>query len=121
MGKYTVDDILKEADIAVSDPTWTVATSSMPVIFKPGFIMTAAIISPSTGLALWVGKKLFEKKEKKEEHKQKEILYKKAIAKQNAIIRALRDESKKDKERIESLTQMNKLLQTVIDQLRKDI
>ena len=37
------------------------------------------------------------------------------------VIRALRDESKKDKERIESLTQMNKLLQTVIDQLRKDI
>lgn len=51
----------------------------------------------------------------------KELLYKNAIAKQNAIIRALKEESNADKERIDYLTGLNVLLQAAIRDLKHDL
>lgn len=51
----------------------------------------------------------------------KEIAYTQAIAKQTAIIKALREESTADKKRIEYLTGLNILLQEIINDLKHDL
>lgn len=51
----------------------------------------------------------------------KELIYKNAIAKQTAIVRALKKETDADKERIEYLTGLNILLQSAIKDLRYDL
>ena len=51
----------------------------------------------------------------------KELIYKNAIQKQTAIIRALKEESNADKERIDYLNGLNTLLQAAIKDLRHDL
>lgn len=51
----------------------------------------------------------------------KELVYKNAIAKQTAIIRALKEESNADKQRIDYLNGLNILLQAAISDLRHDL
>lgn len=51
----------------------------------------------------------------------KELCYKEAVRKQNAIIKALKDESNADKERIEYLNSLNTLLQSAIKDLKYDL
>lgn len=54
-------------------------------------------------------------------HESKELLYKNALAKQTAILKALQEESEADKERIEYLTGLNILLQAAIKDLQHDL
>lgn len=51
----------------------------------------------------------------------KELVYKNAIAKQNAILKALKEESDADKERIDYLNGLNVLLQSAIRDLQHDL
>lgn len=51
----------------------------------------------------------------------KELLYKNALAKQTAVIKALKEEGNADKERIEYLNGLNVLLQAVIKDLKHDL
>lgn len=51
----------------------------------------------------------------------KELIYKNAIHKQTAILKALREESYADKERIDYLNRLNILLQAAIADLRHDL
>lgn len=51
----------------------------------------------------------------------KELIYKNALAKQTAIIKALKEESNADKERIEYLKGLNVLLQSAIKDLKHDL
>lgn len=51
----------------------------------------------------------------------KELVYKNALAKQSAILKALREETYADKERIEYLTGLNVMLQAAIKDLRHDL
>lgn len=51
----------------------------------------------------------------------KELIYKNAIAKQTAILKALKEESDADKERIEYLTGLNILLESAIRDLKYDL
>ena len=51
----------------------------------------------------------------------KELIYKEAVAKQNAIIKALEEEKNADKERIDYLTRINTLLQAAIKDLKYDL
>lgn len=51
----------------------------------------------------------------------KELVYKNAIAKQNAIIKALKEESYADKERIKYLKSLNTMLKAAIRDLQKDL
>lgn len=51
----------------------------------------------------------------------KELLYKNAIAKQTAILKALKEENNADKDRIEYLNGLNILLQAAIKDLRHDL
>ena len=51
----------------------------------------------------------------------KELVYKNALAKQSAIIKALKEEANADKERIEYLKGLNVLLQAAIKDLQHDL
>lgn len=51
----------------------------------------------------------------------KELVYKNAIAKQNAILKALKDDQNADKERIDYLNGLNILLQAAIRDLQHDL
>lgn len=51
----------------------------------------------------------------------KELIYKNALAKQTAILKALKEESAADKERIEHLNGLNILLQSAIKDLQHDL
>lgn len=51
----------------------------------------------------------------------KELTYKNALEKQNAVIKALQEESNTDKERIEYLNKLNVLLQAAIKDLQHDL
>lgn len=51
----------------------------------------------------------------------KELIYKNAIAKQTAIVKALKEEVNADKKRIEYLTGLNILLQSAIKDLKHDL
>ena len=51
----------------------------------------------------------------------KELVYKNAVTKQNAIIKALREECYADKARIDYLKGLNTLLQAAIKDLQKDL
>lgn len=62
-----------------------------------------------------------KKSEEEKMPKAKEIAYKDAIAKQNAIIKALKEESNVNKERIEYLVGINQLLQEAILVLQKEL
>ena len=51
----------------------------------------------------------------------KELIYKNALAKQTAIIKALKEERNADKKRIEYLNGLNVLLQSAIKDLQHDL
>lgn len=51
----------------------------------------------------------------------KELIYKNAIAKQTAILKALKEERNADKERIDYLNNLNILLQSAINDLKHDL
>ncbi|NLK23297.1 MAG: hypothetical protein GX309_04765 [Clostridiales bacterium] len=51
----------------------------------------------------------------------KELVYKNAISKQTAIVKALKEESNADKDRIEYLNGLNILLQSAIKDLKHDL
>ena len=51
----------------------------------------------------------------------KELLYKEAVAKQTAIVKALKEEANADKDRIEYLQGLNVLLQSAIKDLKHDL
>lgn len=51
----------------------------------------------------------------------KELIYKNALAKQAAVLKALKEESNADKERIDYLTGLNVLLQSAIKDLQHDL
>lgn len=118
MEKYNIDDLLNEVDIAISDPTWTVATSCNPELFEPIIARVNLLdCAPFPFSLLAAGIKFINKK--KNEEMAKELAYQKIIAKQNALLRALEKENRENKERIESLTQLNKLLKEVIQKLQE--
>ena len=118
MRNYTIDDLLDEADIAISDSTWTIATSKRKSLFnKDSFINYLLFSQGIIGGAIALGR-IINKKQK--EQQAKEIAIQKTIAKQNAVIKALQKKSLADKERIESLTKLNTLLTEAIRKLQEE-
>ena len=49
MSKYSVDDLLQEADEAVSNPNWTIATSKRAELYLPGALGAAALGAAAVG------------------------------------------------------------------------
>ena len=80
----------------------------------------AVLAAPAVALGgIGVGVASHVKNEKLREAK--ELIYKNAIAKQTAIVRALKQETDADKERIDYLNGLNTLLQAAIKDLKHDL
>lgn len=87
-------------------------------------ISAAAMLTPLTfHLFLFYGVGRLIKKKSKDEKmlRGKMLAYKQAIAKQNAIIKALKEETNASKERIEYLIGINRLLQDTIVELQGEL
>lgn len=80
------------------------------------FVLAAPVAILATGGAMLIS--WLNKQKLKEE---KQIILREAIAKQNAIIKALQDETEKDKSRIDYLTALNIALTRAIKELREDL
>ena len=80
------------------------------------FVLAAPIAALSAG-----GVALASKAKQKQLRQEKERLYKEALTKHEAIINALKAESKANKERIDYLQSLNILLQRAIEDLQKDL
>lgn len=134
-----VQAILKDAELALQDKSRKLKDSFLanPALYTsvgagallfplPGLIaagITAKIISSNTTEKL---PKEFQKKKLKISRKKMSknaalVVYKDAVAKQNAIIKALSDEKDADKERIEYLTTLVARLQEIIEELQSDV
>lgn len=146
-----VQEVLNEADEGINDKSRTVAKSTMSELLNgildmdisevmglasivtrvgvsrfavtggltgiAGFSPLFAPVTVVLGVGFGVAKYIRNKKLKN----QKELCYKEAIKKQNAIIQALKEESDADKERLDYLNSMNKILQAVIKDLKHDL
>lgn len=73
----------------------------------------AALAAGGVGVAVHLKNKQLQQ--------EKERLYKEAIAKHEAIIRALKEETDADKERLDYLQSLNILLQQAVKDLKKDL
>lgn len=80
------------------------------------FVLAAPVAVLATGGAMLIS---WRNKQKLKEAKQ--IILNTAIAKQNAIIKALQEEAEKDKSRIDYLTALNNALTRAIKELREDL
>ena len=80
------------------------------------FVLAAPIALLSAGSVA-----LASKAKQKQLRQEKERLYKEALAKHEAIINALKTESKANKERMDYLQSLNILLQRAIEDLQKDL
>ena len=85
--------------------------------------MTAGIFVLAAPIALCAagGVGIASKLKKKQLKQEKERLYKEALQKHEAIIKALKEEADADKERIEYLQSLNILLRQAIIDLQKDL
>ena len=79
--------------------------------------MTTTPMLASTGIGLITPAVLMMK----DLNKSKSLTYKNALAKQTAIVKALREEQDADKERIELLEATNKMLTQIINDLKHDL
>lgn len=130
---------IDEADLALKDKKRTLNNSDMAEAIAKGAatsgvlaegIATASIVSMLTplapitlfGITGGIIRHLIKKKSEEEKmQKAKELAYKEAIAKQNALINALKEELNNDKERIEYLVGLIQLLQEEILKLQKEL
>ena len=82
-----------------------------------GIFVLAAPVAALAGTGVGVAAALKQKQLKQE----KERLYEEALRKQDAIIKALKDEAEADKERLDYLQSLNILLQQAIKDLKADL
>ncbi|MDU5682179.1 MAG: hypothetical protein E6005_10140 [Peptostreptococcus sp.] len=82
-----------------------------------GVFMLAAPVAVLGGVGVGVASHLKHKQLRQE----KERLYKEALSKHDAIIKALKEEVDADKERLDYLQSLNILLQRAIEDLQKDL
>lgn len=80
-----------------------------------GVLAAPAVILGATGVGIASHVK------NKKLREAKELIYKEAVKKQTAILKALKEDSIKDKERIDYLTRLNILLTAAIKDLKHDL
>ena len=128
-----VVNIINEATSALNDKTRTIGESAIPGVLVGalsgvggGMIAGAcAFVSPvgtlvatgSVAIAHLVNKQRKQRKLQQE----KECLYKEALKKQEAIIKALKEEAEATKERLDYLQSLNALLQQAVKDLSHDL
>lgn len=128
-----VVNIINEATSALNDKTRTIRESAIPGVLigalsgvGGGMIAGAcAFISPVGTLVATAGSvaiaHLVNVKKQRKLQQEKERLYKEAIIKQEAIIKALKEEAEATKERLDYLQSLNALLQQAVNDLSHDL
>lgn len=124
---------IDEVDLALSDKTRTINDSDFSDKIAKGAASFFAIhgvaavgmltpLSPIFLASVAVGLLgRFVKQKEEKLRRAKELAYKEAIAKQNAIIKELKKESNADKKRIEYLVGINQCLQEAILELQNEL
>ncbi len=112
-----VKDICKLADAVIKNPALTVVTtassaglSSSVISFAAGglFIPGIVYIGPITYIVIWVWKKLSDKQKRQQE---KERMLRDVIRSQQAVIRALKNKERFNRQEIDNLKEMLRLLE----------
>lgn len=105
----TVQSVIDDADKALHDKSRKMKDSPI------GEAVAGAVVLGGAGVGIASHVK------NKRLREAKELIYKNAIAKQTAILKALKDERDADKERIDYLNGLNILLQSAINDLKHDL
>ena len=107
----SIVNVVNEAAAAVNDKKRTIRESAIPEV------LAGALGAGIGGVGVGVASHLKNKQLRQE----KERLYKEALSKHDAIIKALKEEADADKERMDYLQSLNILLQRAITDLQKDL
>lgn len=86
-----------------------------------GMVAGIAVLAAPAAILGGVGVGVAANVKNKKLREAKELVYKNAIAKQTAILNALKEESDADKERIDYLNSLNIMLQSAIKDLQHDL
>ena len=105
----TVQSVIDDADKALHDKSRKMKDSPIGEAVAGAVVLGGA----GVGIASYVKNKRLREA--------KELIYKNAIAKQTAILKALKEERDADKERIDYLNGLNILLQSAINDLKHDL
>ena len=134
-----VYSFINEAELALSDKTRTINDSKYKEAIAAGAMasgvagagvaaaMAAGMLTPLApiviigGLTGLIGRLIKKNRNEKKIRDAKVFAYKQAIEKQNAIIKALKEETDADKERIEYLIGINQLLQQSSIELQNEL
>lgn len=117
--------VFDEVDKALMDKNRTIKDSNISNLLNGtlqadntmSYSAIGLLYPPPTHPFFWITDKVCEYLTRRELEKGKDIIYKEAIKKQNNIIEALKQEREADKERIEYLTSLNKVLSKMVDEL----
>lgn len=107
--------------VGLSAPGITSGLAAAGSVVGGGMVSGIAVLAtPAVVLGtLGVGVSSYMKNKKLQNAK--ELLYKDALKKQTALLKALKEETNQDKERIEYLTRLNTLLEAAIKDLKYDL
>ncbi len=86
-----------------------------------GMVAGIAVLAAPAVVLGGIGVGVASKVKSKKLREAKELVYKNALAKQTAIMKALKEESDADKERLDYLNGLNVLLQKAIEDLQVDL
>ncbi len=86
-----------------------------------GMVAGIAVLAAPAVVLGGIGVGVASNRKNKKLREAKELTYKNAVAKQTAIIKALKEESNADKERIDYLNRLNTLLNAAIKDLQHDL
>ena len=120
-----VVNIINEATSALNDKTRTIGESAIPGVLVGalsgvggGMIAGACAFVSPVGTLVATGSVAIAHLVNKQ---RKECLYKEALKKQEAIIKALKEEAEATKERLDYLQSLNALLQQAVKDLSHDL
>ena len=139
-----VVNVVNEAAAAVSDKSRTIRESAIPEVLMGalgagiggigssglaaagslvggGMVAGVFVLAAPVAVLAAGGVGLASHLKNKQLRQEKERLYKEALAKHQAIIKALKDEAEADKERLDYLQSLNILLARAIDDLKADL
>ena len=122
-----IEQVLKEADSVLNGENKSIAKSAIIGVLSTTAIKGTLLV-PNVGIVLaWhmlsngIANGILSYTMNKRFIETKELQYKEAIKKQNAIVRALKDDKNADKDRINSLQSYNTILQSIITDLEHDL
>lgn len=123
----TIEKVLKEADGVLKGENKSIAKSAIIGVLSTT-ALKGTLLVPNVGVVLaWnmlsngIANSILSYAMNRRFIEAKELQYKEAIKKQNAILQALKEEKNADKDRIDCLKSYNTILQSIINDLKHDL